>query len=104
MHAKTLAAAAVFAALLAGCDRSETRTERSGANPSAGASQTQQQPAITTTPANTPTPNAEEKRDGANPQQGQVDPKQSEQRRDFQQPGDGAGPQSKDAQPTQSNK
>jgi hypothetical protein len=42
----------------------------------------------TTAPANTPAnvgaPTQAEKRDGANPQQGQVDPKQPEQRKDFQ--------------------
>lgn len=37
-----------------------------------------------TTPANIGTPSAAEKHEGANPQQGQVDPKQPEQRRDFQ--------------------
>ena len=34
-----------------------------------------------------------------NPVQGQVDPKQNEQRRDFQQKGDGAGPQSPETAP-----
>ena len=44
-------------------------------------------PAITpTTPANAGTPSAAEKHEGSNPQQGQVDPKQPEQRRDFQKP------------------
>jgi len=37
-----------------------------------------------TTPANPGTPSAAEKHEGSNPQQGQVDPKQPEQRRDFQ--------------------
>ena len=38
------------------------------------------------TPANAGTPSAAEKHEGSNPQQGQVDPKQPEQRRDFQKP------------------
>jgi hypothetical protein len=42
----------------------------------------------TTVPANTPAnvgqPTHSEKQEGSNPQQGQVDPKQPEQRRDFQ--------------------
>ena len=47
------------------------------------------QPATTTaappnTPANIGTPSQAEKQEGSNPQQGQVDPKQPEQRRDFQ--------------------
>ena len=37
-----------------------------------------------TTPANVGTPSAAEKREGSNQQQGQVDPKQPEQRKDFQ--------------------
>ena len=35
---------------------------------------------------------AAEKKEGSNPTQGQVDPKQKEQHRDFQMKGDGAGP------------
>ena len=38
------------------------------------------------------TASPQEKKDGANPVQGEVDPKAAEQRRDFQQKGDGAGP------------
>ena len=41
----------------------------------------------------------EEEKDGANPVQGQVDPKQAEQHKDFQQSGDGAGPKGPDAMP-----
>lgn len=44
------------------------------------------------TPANAGQPSAAEKRDGSNPQQGQVDPKQPEQTRDFQRPGEQTGP------------
>lgn len=53
-----------------------------------------------TTPAEiTPPASAEDKREGSNPQQGQVDPKQSEQHRDFQQRGDEKGPVNPSAQP-----
>ena len=41
----------------------------------------------------------EEEKDGANPVQGQVDPKQAEQHKDFQQSGDGAGPKGPDTMP-----
>ncbi len=37
-----------------------------------------------TTPANTGAPSPGEKHEGSQPQQGQVDPKQPEQRKDFQ--------------------
>jgi hypothetical protein len=53
-----------------------------------------------TTPANIGQPGSqEEKKEGANPVQGQVDPKASEQHRDFKQPGDGAGPTGPDTTP-----
>ena len=45
----------------------------------------------TTAPANTPAnigqPTHAEKQEGSNPQQGQVDPKESKQQKDFQQEG-----------------
>ena len=98
MLSKTLVAAAVLA-LLAGCNKpAEPRTEPAPASPSTGASQAQ--PNITTTPANTPAPSQAEKKEGANPQQGQVDPKENAQRKDFKHSGDGAGPKSADTQPT----
>jgi hypothetical protein len=56
-------------------------------------------PVSPTTPANLGQPSIGEKKDGANPQQGQVDPKESNQHRDFQQRGDAAGPTSEDTQP-----
>jgi hypothetical protein len=85
-----LAAAAVAAALLAtACDRPpQPRTE-----PSAGSGTTQ--PPRPQTGA----PTASEKKDGANPVQGQVDPKQSAQHKDFQQRGDAAGPSSAETKP-----
>ena len=42
---------------------------------------------------------AEERKEGANPVQQQVDPKQPEQRRDFQHPNEKAGPTSPETQP-----
>jgi hypothetical protein len=67
-------------------------------------------PAPSTAPSATPstTPSApaaggatgiEERKEGANPVQQQVDPKEREQRRDFQHPREGAGPTSPETQP-----
>lgn len=86
MRFLTLICAAALA-FVAGCDKGpepRAATPPQGANASAGSS--------ATTPANMGQPNAEEMKDGANPVQGQVDPKQGVQHRDFQQPGDNAGP------------
>ena len=94
-------AAAVSLALAAGCDRAPNtppspRTDNVSSVPSAAAGSS-------TTPANAGTPTAAEKKEGANPVQGQVDPKQGDQHRDFRQGGDQAGPKSSDAQPTSKN-
>jgi hypothetical protein len=95
IHMLTLAAAL---ALIAGCDqgserRAATPPSQSGSGASSGAS-------TPTTPANIGQPGSlEEKKEGANPVQGQVDPKQPEQHRDFQQRGDGKGPTSPETQP-----
>ena len=98
MLTKTLAAAAVLA-LLAGCNKpAEPRADRPTPSPSSGASQTQPNN-VPTTPANTPAPSSAEKKEGANPVQGQVDPKESAQQKDFKQPGDSAGPKGPDTQP-----
>jgi hypothetical protein len=88
-------------ALVAGCSKgpatdnarapAETRTESPPA---------QAQATTTTTPANVGQPGShEEKKEGANPQQGQVDPKAPEQHRDFQMQGDQKGPTGPDTQP-----
>ena len=82
-------------ALAAGCNKGSDQ-----AKPAADKAPPQSQ-------ANTPAPPAssgqtasqEEKKEGANPQQGQVDPKSPEQHRDFQQKGDGAGPKGPDTAP-----
>jgi hypothetical protein len=74
LHITVLAAAL---ALMAGCEKGPDKA-----------------PVNTpTTPANVGQPSSqEEKNEGANPVQGQVDPKQAEQHNDFQQSGDAAGP------------
>jgi hypothetical protein len=78
--------------LLAACERSpqpRTTAPDAGSGPSVPAQPRPQ----------TGSPTLEQKKEGSNPVQGQVDPKQSEQHRDFQQPGDKSGPQSADTQP-----
>jgi hypothetical protein len=87
---------------LAGCDRNPVSTPATGATtpatgaatPATDATPTAAGTGSTTpnTPANLGTPSATEKKDGANPVQGQVDPKQEAQKEDFQMKGDGAGP------------
>jgi hypothetical protein len=87
-------------ALLAGCNKGPDN--RQGA-PRADTPPAQPQANTPSTPA--PPASAgqsasqEEKKDGANPTQGQVDPKAGEQHRDFQQKGDGAGPKGPDTAP-----
>jgi hypothetical protein len=91
---KTALAAALAATLvLAACDRApQPRTE-----PSAGSG-----PSLPGQPRpQTGAPTLEQKKEGGNPVQGQVDPKQSEQRKDFEQPGDKSGPASAETQPKQ---
>lgn len=76
--------AAATLTFAAACDRPpQPRTDpAAGAGPSAPV---QPRP-------ETGSPSAAEKKEGANPVQGQVDPKQAVQQKDFKQPGDGAGP------------
>ena len=94
-------------ALAAGCNKSPEPGK-----PSAGAdkaSPSQPQVNTPTSPApNTPasggaSASQDEKKEGANPVQGQVDPKAGEQHRDFQQDGDSAGPKSPDSAPKPGN-
>jgi hypothetical protein len=84
-----------LAALLAACDRAPATSGSTGqAAPPADAASSGA--TTRTTPAEiTPPASQADRREGRNPQQGQVDPKQSEQRQDFQQPGDDKGPQPK---------
>ena len=91
----TLLTVAVALALgaVAACDRKpEQRPASSAASGSTSAPATPQSN-TPSTPANVGQPQSQaEKRDGSNPVQQQVDPKQGEQHRDFKQGGDGAGP------------
>jgi len=94
MRLLTLVAAASLA-FAAGCDRN------TGTPPSPKADSTSSAATgSTTTPANSATPTPAEKREGSNPTQGQVDPKDAAQHRDFQHSGDQAGPKSPDTAPT----
>ena len=85
-------------ALLAACDRApDTKSNAGQAAPPASASSGS---TTKTTPADiTPPASQEDKREGRNPQQGQIDPKQPEQHKDFQQRGDDRGPSNPSAQP-----
>jgi hypothetical protein len=86
----TLAAAIALGA--AACDRN-TGQSRSASSPEAGAGASAPRESSTpSTPANLGQPSQAEKREGANPVQQQVDPKQEEQQRDFRMRGEGAGP------------
>lgn len=88
---------AAMLTLLAACDRAPDAPPPSTSAPSASGGAT-----TSTTPANIGQPGSvEEKKEGANPVQGQVDPKEGEQRQDFKQPGDAAGPKSAETAPKQ---
>jgi hypothetical protein len=87
----TIATALALGAL-AGCDRNPAERTTAAAPPP--------QSNTPSTPANIGQPQSlEEKKEGANPVQGQVDPKQAEQHKDFQSRGDGAGPRGPDTEP-----
>jgi hypothetical protein len=78
---------------LAACDRGDNPTQRSSsATPSPSAPAGTGSSAQSNTPANAGAPSQSEKAAGANPTQGQVDPKEAAQHKDFEQKGDGAGP------------
>ena len=94
-------AAALALGTLAACDRpnpeqrpatSTAPATTAPATGTAGTGSSTTQSNSPTTPANVGAPSASEKASGSQPVQGQVDPKQNEQRQDFQQKGDGAGP------------
>ena len=90
MTRTTIAVVAIALGSLAGCDRKpEERTSAAAPAPQAGSGATQSN--TPSTPANIGQPSQAEKKDGANPVQGQVDPKQGAQHKDFQQRGDGTG-------------
>jgi hypothetical protein len=101
-------------ALAAGCDKrpdpGKPAASAGNAPPGAADKAPPSQPQVNT--PTTPAPSSatggasasrEEKKDGANPVQGQVDPKRSDQHRDFQQKGDAAGPKSPDTAPKPGN-
>ena len=92
MKTTTALALAAALALSAGCDTdSQTQPQT---QPQAGAGGSAPRASSTpTTPANLPPPQSSaEKREGSNPVQQQVDPKQDAQQRDFRMKGEGAGP------------
>src|ERR1043165_5423224 len=94
-----LAAMAAAALLLAACDRpaQPKTTTAPASSPSSSPASSGAGPSTATTPApQTSSPSTNEKKEGSNPVQGQVDPKASEQHKDFQQPGDKSGPTSAD--------
>jgi hypothetical protein len=92
-----IAVLAAALALAAGCNKGPDNSS-SGAR--ADAPPQQAQVNTPSTPANAGQPGShEEKKDGANPVQGQVDPKEAAQHKDFQQRGDGAGPRGPDTTP-----
>ncbi|MGQ0546365.1 MAG: hypothetical protein ACT4P3_13680 [Betaproteobacteria bacterium] len=82
-----LAIAVLAAAVLAACG-DQPPQPRVGFQPAASGG----------TSATTP-PTNEERKEGSNPVQGQVDPKESRQHNDFKQRGDQRGPTSPDTQP-----
>ena len=94
-------AVAISLALLGGCDRKPTQPpspKTDGQSSAAGATVQS-----STTAADTEKATTAERKDGSNPVQGQVDPKEGVQHRDFQQRGDGAGPKSNDTAPKPGN-
>jgi hypothetical protein len=102
MHPRAILFLSVLAAALVACDRQSnnppagTGTSTPPATSSSGSGQTSGQ---TNAPANAGAPTMAEKKHGANPVQGQVDPKQGDQHRDFQQKGDSQGPRSPETTP-----
>jgi hypothetical protein len=95
MQPRAILFLSVLAAALAACDRqSNNPTAGTGTStpPSTSSSGSGQTSGQTNSPANVGAPSTAEKKQGANPVQGQVDPKQGEQHRDFQQKGDSKGP------------
>lgn len=92
----TILAAALAAVALAACGeqtpRPQVAPQPAASQPAAGGATTSS--STSSTPATT-----EERKDGANPVQQQVDPKEAVQRRDFQHPNDKNGPTSPETQP-----
>jgi hypothetical protein len=96
-----LAAAALGAAACGKDERKFAQPASGGSTAPAQSEATTPQANTSTTPANIGQPQSmAEKREGANPVQQQIDPKEREQRRDFQQKGDQAGPRSAETAPS----
>jgi len=86
-------------ALAAGCNKGSDQAKPAASTENAPP---QSQVDTPTTPASAgQSASQDEKKEGANPVQGQVDPKSAEQHRDFQQKGDSAGPKGPDTEPKQ---
>lgn len=100
MPSRTILFLSMLAAALAACDRqSSTPPAGKGATSDSSSAYSSSGSGQTVSPAGTAAPSMSEKKHGANPVQGQVDPKQGEQHRDFQQKGDGRGPTSPETTP-----
>ena len=82
MKITTIAVTALSLAFLAACDRGDQRPAASGSSAAP-----RNEASVPTTPANVGTPSTAEKKEGSNPVQGQVDPKEGAQRKDFQRGG-----------------
>jgi hypothetical protein len=80
-------ATALALGALAGCDRTPDERAKAAPPPSSSSAGTGGTANTPTTPANAGTPSDAEKKAGSNPVQGQVDPKQPEQQKDFRQGG-----------------
>lgn len=91
---KTAFAFALAVMLVAACERAPQPKTSTAPDAGSGPSSVPAQPR-----PQTGTPSMEQKKEGSNPVQGQVDPKQAEQHKDFQQSGDKAGPKSAETQP-----
>jgi len=92
----TSLAALLAAAALAACGE---QTPQPRVSPEPAASAPAGSGATTSSSTSSAPATSEEKKEGANPVQQQVDPKEAVQRRDFQHPNEKAGPTSPETQP-----
>jgi hypothetical protein len=102
MRSQILILAAAFA-LAAGCNKGPDQGKPAGGADKAPPQSQVNTPSTPGTASGGASASQQERKEGANPVQGQVDPKDSEQRRDFQQRGDGAGPKSPESAPKSGN-